>query len=234
MPQKSKAGDVPTPPWAAHRRAEVPARTPLTLERIVNAAIAVIDSEGTAAVTMRRIAGVLGVVASSLYVHVRNREDLLSLALERVLEEVGLPEITGTWDEDLKRHYTKLQRALSAHGDIAVYNFAAFPPTAIGVATLERLLALLLDAGVPAQIAAWSLHRLTLYTTADVFEGWRLSTRDLGTWINPVRDYFLSLPVDQFPAISQNIDVILAADSDDRFELGLTMLISGIAHFIST
>lgn len=233
MPQKPESTAVPTPPWATRRKSEAPARVPLTLDRIVGAAMAVIDTEGSAAVTMRRVASDLGVVASSLYVHVRNRDDLLSLALERVLKEVGLPEITGKWETDLMNHFTKMQLALSAHGDIAAYNFASFPPTEIGVATMEKLLSLLLDAGVPARIAAWSLHRLELYTTADVYEGWRLANKDMESWINPVRDYFQSLPPEQFPAIAGNIDLILDANSDDRFELGLSMLISGIASFIS-
>ncbi|GII95042.1 TetR family transcriptional regulator [Sinosporangium siamense] len=194
--------------------------------------MAIIDMEGSAAVTMRRVAGDLGVVASSLYVHVRNREDLLSLALERVVEEIGLPEITGDWAEDLKRHFTRMQRVLSAHGDIAAYNFAAFPPAPTAVATTERLLSILLDAGVPARIAAWSLHRLVLYTTADVYEGWRLSSLGADDWIEPVRDYFRSLPRDRFPAITGNVEVLLDAESDDRFELGLSMLIAGIAVYI--
>lgn len=233
MSPQPRASDVPTPPWAVPRKTAAPTvRVPLTLERIVDAAIAVIDAEGTGAVTMRRVASDLGVVASSLYVYVLNRENLLSLAHERVLEEIGLPEITGRWDEDLKRHYTKMQRVLSAHGDIAVYNFAAFPPIPIGVATTERLLSILLEAGVPAKIAAWSLHRLELYTTADVYEGWRLATHEDAVWANEVRDYFLSLPAGRFPAITGNIDVLLGSDSDERFEFGLSMLISGIAEYI--
>jgi AcrR family transcriptional regulator len=215
------------------RKAGQAPRAPLTLDRIIDAAIAVIDTEGSAAVTMRRVAGDLGVVASSLYVYVRNRDDLLYLALERVLDQIGLPESTGKWDEDLRRYYTRMQRGLSAHGDIAAYNFAAFPPTPTGVATTERLLSMLLEAGVPARIAAMAVHRLALYTTADVYEGWRLSTRAPEEWTGPVRDYFLSLPADQFPAITSNIDVLLNDASDDRFELGLSMLISGIAAFVN-
>ncbi|MFJ8594380.1 TetR/AcrR family transcriptional regulator [Streptomyces sp. NPDC093598] len=233
MRQKSNSAEVPLPPWEVRRKTEAPQRAPLTAERIVDAALAVVDTEGSAAVTMRRIAGDLGVVASSLYAHVRNREELLLLVLERVMKEVGVPQVTGQWDADLKAHYTKMQRVLSAHGDIALYNFAAFPPTAIGVAITERLLSVLLNVGVPPKIAAWALHRLTLYTTADVYEGWRLANKDLDDWIDPVRDYFASLPADRFPSIVGNVDVMLDTDSDGRFELGLDMLISGLATFVT-
>ncbi|MFF7052767.1 TetR/AcrR family transcriptional regulator C-terminal domain-containing protein [Streptomyces griseorubiginosus] len=232
MHQKSNTDEVPLPPWEARRKAAAPPRVPLTAERIVDAALAVVDAEGSAAVTMRRVAGDLGVVASSLYAHVQNREELLLLVLERVMKEVGVPEVTGQWDKDLKAHYTKMQRVLSAHGDIALYNFAAFPPTAIGVAITERLLSVLLNVGVSAKTASWALHRLTLYTTADVYEGWRLAHKDLDDWLEPVRDYFTSLPADRFPSIADNVDVMLDADSDGRFELGLDMLISGLATFI--
>ncbi|WP_324783376.1 TetR/AcrR family transcriptional regulator [Streptomyces sp. H51] len=233
MRQKPNPTDVPLPPWEVRRKTEAPPRAPLTADRIVAAALAVVDQEGSAAVTMRRIAGDLGVVASSLYAHVRNREELLLLVLEAVMKEVGVPEVTGRWDADLKAYYTKMQRVLSAHGDIALYNFAAFPPTAIGVAITERLLSVLLNVGVPAKTAAWALHRLTLYTTADVYEGWRLAHKDLDNWIDPVRDYFASLPAGQFPSIAGNVDVMLDTDSDGRFELGLNMLISGLAAFVT-
>ncbi len=232
MRQKSNSANVPVPPWEVRRKSGTRVRAPLTAERIVDAALAVVDTEGTSAITMRRIAGDLGVVASSLYAHVRNREELLLLVLDGVMREVGVPELTGQWDADLKAHYTKMQRVLSAHGDIALYNFAAFPPTAIGVAITERLLSVLLDVGVPPRVAAWALHRLTIYTTADVYEGWHLAHKGLDNWIEPVHEYFASLPADRFPAIAGNVDVMLDSDSDGRFELGLDMLISGLATFV--
>lgn len=232
MSQKPNSADVPVPPWEVRRKAAAPARAPLTADRIVAAALAVVDAEGSTAVTMRRVAGGLGVVASSLYAHVRNREELLLLVLDSVMREVGVPEVTGRWEDDLRAHFRKLQRVLSAHGDIARYNFAAFPPTAVGVAITERLLSVLLDAGVPPKTAARALHRLTLYTTADVYEGWRLAHKGLGDWIEPAHAYFSSLPADRFPAISGHVDALLDTDSDGRFELGLDLLIAGLATFV--
>ncbi|WP_155980773.1 TetR/AcrR family transcriptional regulator [Nocardia sp. CNY236] len=64
-----------------------PSRGPkpgLILDRIVDAAIAVADAEGLAAVTMRRVATELGVGTMSLYRYVPGKAELLHLMLDRV------------------------------------------------------------------------------------------------------------------------------------------------------
>jgi len=56
----------------------------LTLGAIVDTAVAVADAEGLEAVSMRRLAGELGVGVMSLYRHVPGKAELLDLMLERV------------------------------------------------------------------------------------------------------------------------------------------------------
>lgn len=64
----------------------------LTRDRIVDAAIALADAEGMAAVTMRRLATELGVAVMSLYRHVANKDELVLLMADRVFAEVSLPD----------------------------------------------------------------------------------------------------------------------------------------------
>ncbi|WP_033263534.1 TetR/AcrR family transcriptional regulator [Amycolatopsis vancoresmycina] len=65
--------------------------TPLTLARIVTAAIAELDSAGVERLTMRRLAERLEVTSTALYWHVATKEDLLDLALDHVVGEVPVP-----------------------------------------------------------------------------------------------------------------------------------------------
>lgn len=65
---------------------------PLTLERIVTAAVAELDAHGAERLTMRRLAQRLEVTSTALYWHVSTKEDLLDLALDQVLGEVPIPE----------------------------------------------------------------------------------------------------------------------------------------------
>ena len=64
-------------------------RKPLSRERVLATAVALVDSEGIQALTMRRLAAVLGVEAMSLYYHLPAKEALLDGVVETVLNEIG-------------------------------------------------------------------------------------------------------------------------------------------------
>ncbi|MBQ0986594.1 TetR/AcrR family transcriptional regulator [Streptomyces sp. F63] len=70
--------------WGADERRTRGPKPALSLDRIVTAAVAVADAEGLAAVSMRRIAGELGVGAMSLYRYVPGKAELLDLMLDKV------------------------------------------------------------------------------------------------------------------------------------------------------
>jgi AcrR family transcriptional regulator len=70
--------------------ATVSERRPITLETIAAAALAVLDGEGLAALTMRRLAAELHVEAPSLYHHVRGKDALLDLVAVHVTNQAPL------------------------------------------------------------------------------------------------------------------------------------------------
>lgn len=62
-----------------------------TVDEIADAAISVADTEGLAALTMRRVAAELGVTAMSLYSYVPSKAELLDVIVDRVHEEFAKP-----------------------------------------------------------------------------------------------------------------------------------------------
>jgi AcrR family transcriptional regulator len=64
----------------------------LTRERVVEAALELIDAEGIDALTMRRLGQELGVEGMALYTHVQNKDDLLDAVAGRVLSEFAFPD----------------------------------------------------------------------------------------------------------------------------------------------
>jgi hypothetical protein len=82
---------VPDPPWQAAPRAR-PARAPLSQDAIVHAALRVLDREGSAGLSMRRVAEELGTGPASLYWHVANKDALINLIIDQVASEIPLPE----------------------------------------------------------------------------------------------------------------------------------------------
>src|SRR5438093_11382630 len=89
-------------------------RQPLTRQRIVRAALRVMDQEGLEAVTMRRIGRELGVEAMSLYNHVRDKEDILDSICEEVVAEFN-PSPIDDWREALREGAREYRQLLLTH-----------------------------------------------------------------------------------------------------------------------
>jgi AcrR family transcriptional regulator len=78
-------------------------RAGLTVDRIVETAIALADAQGVANLSMRKVADRLGVGAMSLYTYVPGKAELLDLMVDAVLGEVPLAPVAGGWRERLTR-----------------------------------------------------------------------------------------------------------------------------------
>ncbi|MGC5627071.1 TetR/AcrR family transcriptional regulator C-terminal domain-containing protein [Georgenia sp. Z1344] len=90
-------------------------REPLSVARIVGAAVEVADRDGLAAVSMRSVARELGVEAMSLYHHVAGKDSLLDALADRVYEQVELPEAASGWREGTEARAHSLRSVLAAH-----------------------------------------------------------------------------------------------------------------------
>lgn len=92
---------------------------PLTREEIVDAALRIVDSDGLAALTMRRLGADLGVEAMTLYHHVPSKEALLDLVVERMRSQMRL---AGPLPDDparlLEALFTEYRRVLTAHPNL--------------------------------------------------------------------------------------------------------------------
>ncbi|GAA2314902.1 TetR/AcrR family transcriptional regulator [Streptomyces kunmingensis] len=86
------------------RRSEQPSG--LDRDRITEATVKLLDAEGLAKFSMRRLASELGVTAMSVYWYVDTKDDLLELALDRVFAELTVPAPeavdAGDWREQLR------------------------------------------------------------------------------------------------------------------------------------
>ena len=78
-------------------------RAGLTRERVVEAALRLIDAEGEEALTMRRLGSELGVEAMSLYEYTAGKDKLLLAVAERLVDEFELPLTgRGEWRERIR------------------------------------------------------------------------------------------------------------------------------------
>ncbi len=76
--------------------------TPLTRERIVEAAVALLDEHGIDGLTMRHLAQRLAVTSTALYWHVKTKDDVLDLALDHIFGDLQLPDVGDDWRDDVR------------------------------------------------------------------------------------------------------------------------------------
>jgi AcrR family transcriptional regulator len=88
----------------------------LSAERIVKAALAIINRRGTDALTMRALADELGVSPMAAYYYVEGKDDLLRLVGDSLLAQVEVPpQKAGSWDERLRKLLHDQRDALKRH-----------------------------------------------------------------------------------------------------------------------
>jgi AcrR family transcriptional regulator len=128
-----------------------PGRLALTRESVVARALEIGTAEGLEAVSLRRLAQELGVTPMALYRHVRDKQDLLNAMTEVVLEGMDAPSGSRpdmTWTERLRLEIENYKAQIDARPlalPLSIAYTAEGPPSFWRV--LERLLAILLDAG---------------------------------------------------------------------------------------
>lgn len=93
------------------------AKPVLSRDRIVDGTIALLDRDGTSALTMRKVAAELGVHATSLYWYVERREDLVDLAVDEILAGAAsaLPGADVPWDRAVREAARRFYTALTGH-----------------------------------------------------------------------------------------------------------------------
>lgn len=106
VPRRPSAGrrDIRTssPVWLRAEPSRVRRKPPLTLERIVDAGVTLLDEHGVEGLTMRCLAQQLDVTATALYWHVKTKDDVLDLAVDRIFGDVPIPDVSDNWLEDIR------------------------------------------------------------------------------------------------------------------------------------
>jgi AcrR family transcriptional regulator len=90
-------------------------RIPLSRDRVVSEAVALVGVGGFESLSMRKLAEVLGAAPMALYRHVANKEDLLDGMVDIVFGEIDPPAIGGDWKVELRKRGISARAALRRH-----------------------------------------------------------------------------------------------------------------------
>jgi len=211
-----------------------PAKAPLSQDAVVDAALAILKSDGLEAVTMRRVAAALDTGAASLYVYVSGREGLLQAMLDRVIATIELdaPD-PSRWRAQLHSLLQRMHQALIAHPGIAAMTLADPPTTEAVLLLTENLLGILLVGGLDPQGAAWACDIFVLLVTAAAREDDARRPRgsddgDRREQVDRLYKTFAGLPPDRFPLIAAHATQMVAGDGDERFRFATDVVLDGL------
>jgi TetR/AcrR family transcriptional regulator, tetracycline repressor protein len=198
----------------------------LTRERVIAEARRLLDERGPDALSMRGLAGQLGVSPMALYNHVRNKRDLIDGIAQSVVRELPVPAESGDWRERLKATFRALRsvclanpRAIPLVQGADVLDLNLFR-------AMEASLSALRDAGLGARESLTAHFLLTNFTLGQVSYQIAGPFRGLDPAEAARRGM---LPPDQFPLILEAVSDA-EWDFDAAFEFGLEIIIEGLAR----
>jgi AcrR family transcriptional regulator len=198
---------------------------------VIEAAVALADREGLAALSMRALAGALGVEAMSLYHHVAGKERILDGMVDAIFEEVALPGGGPGWKGAMRARAVSMRAALARHRwAVGLLESRASP----GPATLrhhDAVLGVLRSAGFSIPDAAHAYSLLDSYTYGFALQESNLPGAAGGDLASMARTFLEQFPSERYPHLAElTIEHVLKPGYSygKEFEVGLDLILDGL------
>jgi AcrR family transcriptional regulator len=225
--------EPPAPPRAP-RRSDPRKRRTLNRDAIVDVALAIVDAEGLAGLSMRRVAERLETGPASLYAHVANKDELMELVYDRVLAEVHVQDPDKRrWEEQLKDALRQLYDVLIKHRDIAFVSMARVPlgPNMLRIA--EGMVAIMRAGGVPDRVTGLAMDFVSLAVNSLAYEEAlyppEATEEEIQQYYDQIISYFGALPPDRFPNLTSMVGPMMDPGPDERLDFAFDVLVQGVA-----
>ncbi len=226
--------------WDRTAPAKEPRRS-LSLDRIVNAAIEIADTEGLSALSMARLAERLGSAPMSLYRHISSKEELYDFMIDAAARESSVA-VTDDWRAGLAEWIADLMALYRRHPWILQLPVTKPPLDPGQLDWLER--GLLIQQSTPLTEAEKVGVVVTLleYARGHAAIANSLEGADAVGLPLPYGQLLAQLVDDaRFPMLTAAISagafeppVDSEADLQEDFEFGLNLILDGVAALIRT
>lgn len=203
----------------------------LSKQRVVAEAIRLADREGVDGLSMRRLAGVLGAGAMSLYHYVASKDELLDAMIDIVFAEIELPSDEGDWKLALRRRADSARQVLARHPWAIGLMESRTSPGHANLRHHEAVIACLRRAGFSVAMATHANWLLDSYVYGYALQVVSLpfdSADELADMVEGV--YLPQLPADEFPYLNESAAALVATGYDpaDEFGFGLDLILDAL------
>lgn len=186
-----------------------------------------LDARGAAALTMRNVAEALGCSQASLYRHVRNRDELVTLLVDRAVSVASAsPPEAADWGEKAAWSARSFREHLRRHPGVASLLRGTERLGPNSLAGVEYALELFIGAGFNPKLASAAASSLATYVIGSVHFNIGLDAQDPDE--NSYRRLlYRSRDASTMPLLVRYADIVADVGSDDEFEVGLNALLTG-------
>lgn len=209
---------------ALNRPRLMPARIPLTRERIAQAALALVDAVGLESFTMRGLGQQLGVDPMAIYHHLPNKDAVFDAIVEELWSGVARTALRkgGDWQTRLFALFQAVRRHLLAHPRAALLMGTRPATTPALLRLIDQTLGHIAADDLPAQETMALLDCLMAFTVGKV-----LGEISQHQQPEKVAAAVQSLTPQDHPHLMQALAAGYAFAPDAQFEHGLRVLIAG-------
>jgi AcrR family transcriptional regulator len=187
----------------------------LTRERIVAVALRLVDTDGLARLSTRRVAAEMGVSSAALYYHFDSMDDILAGVIREAMRSMSEPDPSSQWTDQITLLSYSYRETLIAHPNLAPamvrHQYRRF-----GGAVIAGLARAMAADGMPARLIPAVLSSFESYV--------------FGAGVSAQADYEEPLP-DVMPELDEYPDVatalLTAQNNAVSFGEGLQSLIAG-------
>lgn len=201
----------------------MPRARSLTLTVIADAALRVLDAEGVAGLSMRTVAGELGIGTMSLYRYVSDRDQLEAVIVERVLGGIDFkltPRLR--WDKRIRTLLERMRATVAEHPELIPLVVSRRHMERSSLQLGEALLEALTEAGFAGRRRAVALRALLGYTIG------ALQFQHLGPLAGPGTQQIAKLPEAQYPLLAETARSAQQLSAEEEFRGGLDLLLRGL------
>jgi AcrR family transcriptional regulator len=201
----------------------MPRRRSLTSPGIAAAALAVIERDGLAALSMRAVAGELGVGTMSLYRYVDSREQLEGLVVDHVLSAVRLDVAPGVpWSARLGILVGRVREVIVAHTPVIPLLLTHRGTNETTARWGEAVAGALAEGGFEGR------DRVIAFRTLLAFVIGAVQVEHFGPLAGEGTAALAALPREEFPFLADTAVHARGVPSDDEFRGGLAVVLRGL------
>ena len=208
-------------------------RPALTRDRVVSAALALVDRAGMDALSMRAVAAELGVEAMSLYRHVASKEALVEGIVARILDQIEVPPPGTPWREAMTRRALSTRVVFLEHPAAAILVESCATMTPSRLAYADAVTGLLLADGFTPSQAYKAFLTLDSYVFGFLVQELGWPHPDAAA---PVEVPSPEVPPDAFPHFARVMASVmeevgrlgLVAAYEAEFVFGLQLVLDGV------